>query len=125
MKALTLAHEIKYMCMNTSPNVLERFKLLRLIGIDISSNQKALYRGVTQGDNSEIQKLYFRNERRHGTGNLKKKKRFLGHLQLSLDTNPEDLAILILELVTSLRKPSIVFFFLSRGPVWGSMRKTY
>ena len=76
MKALTLAHEIKYMCMNTSPNVLERFKLLRLIGIDISSNQKALHRGVTQGDNSEIQKLYFRNERRHGTGNLKKKKDF-------------------------------------------------
>ena len=35
MKELTFfAHEIKYMCMNTSPNVLERLKLLRFIGME-------------------------------------------------------------------------------------------
>ena len=34
MKAHPFAHEIKYMCMNTSTNVLERFKLLKFIGVD-------------------------------------------------------------------------------------------
>ena len=38
--------------------------------------------------------LYFRNERRHETGNMKKD---LGHLQPHLDNNSEELAILILE----------------------------
>ena len=43
------------MCMNTSPNVLERLKLLKFIGIDFFfSNQIASYHGVTQEDNSEI-----------------------------------------------------------------------
>ena len=40
--------------------------------------------------------LYFRNERRHGTGNLTKDL-FLGLLQPPIDRNSEDLAILILE----------------------------
>ena len=54
------------MCMNTSPEVLERLKWFRFIGIDISSNQIALYHGVTQGDDSEIFKmLYF--ETKHVT----------------------------------------------------------
>ena len=30
-----LMHEIKYVCMNTFPNVLERLNLLRFIGIDL------------------------------------------------------------------------------------------
>ena len=44
--------------MNTSPNVLETLRMLRFIGIDIFFNQITLnlYHGVTQGDNSEIQK---------------------------------------------------------------------
>ena len=64
------------MCMNISPNVLDRLKLLRFTGIDVSFffNQIALYHGVTQGDKS-----CFRNQRHHGTGNLKKDL-FLGHL---------------------------------------------
>ena len=56
------------MCMNTSPKVLKKFRLLRFIGIDIFFfKQIALHHGVTHGDNLEIQ-----NERHHGTGNLKK-----------------------------------------------------
>ena len=38
------------MFMTTSPSVLERLKLLRFTGIDIFSNQIALYHGVTQGN---------------------------------------------------------------------------
>ena len=68
------------MFMNTSPNVLERLKLLRFTGTDISFNQIALYHGVTQGNNSEIM-VYFRKERRHGTGNLRKGL-FLGHFHI-------------------------------------------
>ena len=56
------------MSMNTSPNVLERLKLLRFLGIEFFHNQIVLYRGLTQGDNSEFKMLYFRNER---IGNLK------------------------------------------------------
>ena len=40
--------------------------------------------------------LCFRNESRHGTGNLKKEL-FLGHLQHPIDKNSSHLAILILE----------------------------
>ena len=40
--------------------------------------------------------LYFRNERHHGTGNLKKDL-FLGHLQPPIDKNSKHLAILILQ----------------------------
>ena len=40
--------------------------------------------------------LYFRNERRHGTGNLKKDL-FLGNLQRPKDKYPKHLAVLILE----------------------------
>ena len=51
------------MCMNTSPNVHERPKLLRFMGIDIFScnlHVIELYDcGVTQGDNSEIQNAVF------------------------------------------------------------------
>ena len=58
------------MCMDTSPYVLETLHLLRFMGIDLFPfNQIALQHGVTQGDTSE---MYFRNERRHGTGYLKK-----------------------------------------------------
>ena len=56
---LLFAHEIKYMCMNTSPNVLETLRLLRFIGIDIFFNQITFYHGVTQGNNSEIQNAVF------------------------------------------------------------------
>ena len=45
--------------MNTSPNVPKRLKLLRFIGMGIFCNQIALYRGFTQGDNSEIQNTVF------------------------------------------------------------------
>ena len=45
--------------MNTSPNVLKRLKLLRFPQIEIFSNQIALYHGVTQGNNSEIQNAVF------------------------------------------------------------------
>ena len=31
----SLAHEIKYMCMSTSPNVLERLEVLRFVEIGI------------------------------------------------------------------------------------------
>ena len=41
--------------MNTSPYVREWLKLLRFLGIDIFFNPIALYHGVTQSDNSEIQ----------------------------------------------------------------------
>ena len=44
----------------------------------------------------KFEMLYFRNERRYGTGNLKKDI-FLSHLQPPLETNSEDLAILSLE----------------------------
>ena len=40
--------------------------------------------------------LYLRNERRHGTGNLKKDI-FLGHLQPPIDKNSKQLSSLILE----------------------------
>ena len=40
--------------------------------------------------------LYFRNERRHGTGNLQEDF-FPGHLQPTIDKNSKQLAILILE----------------------------
>ena len=40
----------------------------------------------------KFEMLYFRNERRYGTGNLKKDI-FLSHLQPPLETNSEDLAI--------------------------------
>ena len=38
-KALTFDYEKKYMCMNTSPNVLKMFKLLKIIGRDTFFNQ--------------------------------------------------------------------------------------
>ena len=44
--------------------------------------------------------LYFGNEKRHGTGNFTKDL-FLGRLQPPLDKNLEDLAIFILNLMTS------------------------
>ena len=47
------------MCMNTSHNVLERLKLLRLLGAAMFFNQTTLYHGVTQVDNSEIQNAVF------------------------------------------------------------------
>ena len=40
------------MCMNTSPNVLEKLKLLIFIGTDIFFNVIALYHGAMQGDYS-------------------------------------------------------------------------
>ena len=76
---------------------LESLKLLRFIGTGIFSNRIALYQGVTEGDNSEIQKVAFRKEKRHGTRNLENDL-FLGHLQPPEEKNSEDLAILILEL---------------------------
>ena len=110
------------MCMNTFPNVLERLKLLRFTGTDISFNQIAMYHGVTQGNNSEIM-LYFRKERRHETGNFRKGL-FLEHFQPPLDKNSEDLAILILEFDDVTVKT--IYCFLSSldwgpqgGPVWG------
>ena len=50
--------------------------------------------------------LYFRNERRHGAGNLKKDL-FLGHLQPPIDKNSKHLAILILEFDDVIVKSSI------------------
>ena len=48
------------MCINTAPNVLERLKLLKFIGIDILFfNQIALYLGVLQGDKLEIENAVF------------------------------------------------------------------
>ena len=41
-KRLLFAQEIKYMCMNTSPNVYERLKLLRFIGTFFFFNQMGL-----------------------------------------------------------------------------------
>ena len=58
--------------------------------------------------------LSFRNERHHGTGNLKKGL-FLGHLQPPLRTNSEDLTILILECDDVTVKTPIVSFLLSSG----------
>ena len=61
--------------------------------------------------------LYFRNEGRHGTGNLKKD-------QPPLDKNSEDLAMLILEFDNVTVKT--IYCFLSSlewsvgGPFWGS-----
>ena len=53
-------YEIKYVCMITSPNVPEKLKLLRFLEIDIFFNENiALYYGVTQGDNSEVQNAVF------------------------------------------------------------------
>ena len=48
------------MCMNISPNVEGRLKLLRFTGIDILFDQIGLSCGVTQGDNH-------RNESHHVT----------------------------------------------------------
>ena len=95
-KRLLFAHEIKYMCMNTSPNILERLKLLRFKGIDLSffPNQILcimVLRKVTIG---KFKMLYFQNEICHGTGNLKTDL-FLVHHQPPLDINSEDLVILI------------------------------
>ena len=73
--------------------------------------------------------LYFRNERRHGSGNLKKDL-LLGHLQPLLGKGSEDLGILISEFDDVTVKT--IFCFLSChapvgskrrsswGPVWGS-----
>ena len=55
----SLCDERAYMCMNTSPNVLEWLKPLRFMGIDIFFKQFALDHGITQGDNSEIQPAVF------------------------------------------------------------------
>ena len=68
------------MRMNTSPNVLA--PTTEIHRDRHFFNQIALYHGVKQGDNSEIQN--FRNERRHGAGNLKKDL-FLGHIQPPID----------------------------------------
>ena len=43
------------MCMNISPNVEGRLKLLRFTGIDILFDQIRLSYGVTQGDSLQIQ----------------------------------------------------------------------
>ena len=67
------------MCMNTSPDVHERLKLLRLLGTDFFFNQIALYHDVMQGDNCCILKT-----KRHRTGNLKEDL-FPSHPQLPLD----------------------------------------
>ena len=80
--------------MNTSPNVLEKLKLLRFIGIEIFFNQitlTALNRGATQGANSEIHNAVFskRKTSRHFNKDL-----FLGHLQPPLHNNSEDFAII-------------------------------
>ena len=69
------------MCMNTSPNVLERLKLPRFIGMDIFFNQVALYHGVTQGDNSEIQDAVLFLKRKTLLNWKLEKNSFLGHLQ--------------------------------------------
>ena len=37
---IPFAHDLKYMCVNTSPNVLEMLRLLRFIGADIFFNTK-------------------------------------------------------------------------------------
>ena len=63
------------------PNVLERLKLPRFIGIDIFFNQVALYHGVTQGDNSEIQNAVLFLKRKTLLNWKLEKKLFLGHLQ--------------------------------------------
>ena len=57
------------MFMNTSPNVLERFKLLRFIGKDFFPRPNSF---VSQCHAIEHKFKRIRNERRHGTGNLKK-----------------------------------------------------
>ena len=79
MKALALlfAHEIKYICMNTSPNVLETLRLLRFIGIDIFFNQihVTLYHGVTQGHNSEIQNAVYFKRKMSWNSKLEKKRK--------------------------------------------------
>ena len=62
--------------------------------------------------------LYFRNERRHGTGNSKKGL-FLCHLQPPLYKNSEDLAILMLEFDDVTVK--IIYCFLS-SLEWGPER---
>ena len=57
--------------MNTSPNVLDRLKLLRFGGIDPFFNQIC----ITVSRKVTIRKFklpYYGNGRRHGTGNLKK-----------------------------------------------------
>ena len=86
-----------------------------------------------QCDNLEFKMLYLQNNRRHGTGNLKKDI-FLGHLQPPLDKNLEDLVILILEFDVNVKT---IYCFLSslnwdpeESPAGGpgfvpSMLKTY
>ena len=63
------------MCMNTSPDVIETFRLLRFIGIDIFFNQITLYHGVTSGDNWEIQNAAF--SKRKTSWNLKSEQIFI------------------------------------------------
>ena len=69
-KRSLLAHEIKYMCMNTSPNVLERLKMLRFMGIDNFFFQPNSF---VSWCHARLQMQYHRNKRPPGTaGNLKK-----------------------------------------------------
>ena len=75
------------MCMNTSPNVLERLKLLRFIGIDIFTT-KQLCIMVSRSDNSKIQNALF--WKRKTSPNWK--------LAPPMNTNSEDFANLILEI---------------------------
>ena len=78
-KALIFAHEIKCICMNTSSNVLETLILLKFISMDKVTIRK-------------FKMPYFRDERRHGTGNLTKYLS-LGRLQPPIDKNSKHLAI--------------------------------
>ena len=61
------------MCMNTSPDVIETFRQLRFIGIDIFSSQITLHHGVTPGDNSEIQNAIFSKRKTSWNSKLEKK----------------------------------------------------
>ena len=92
---LLFAHEIIYIyiCMNTSSNSPESLILFRFIGIDFFFQpiEIALSCKVTI---RKFKMLYFTNENRHETGNLKKDL-FLGHLQRPINKNPEYLAVLI------------------------------
>ena len=71
-KRQRFAHEIKYMRVNTSSYVLETLKLLTFIGLDIFCNKNRFV--IMMSRKVRIHKfkiVFFRNERRHGTGNLK------------------------------------------------------
>ena len=85
------------MCMNTSPNVNKRLKLLRFIGIEIFF-QQVCYMVSGKVTIRKFKMLYFRNERyhMHGARHLKKYL-FLRLIQPYIDKNSEDLATLILE----------------------------